>query len=185
MEKYAEYRDGENKHIIYYYPNGKFYNHYSVSVINGEECGSSIAGGYSSIAEAQKMMHKHRPQAQRIGTENLELYDLWIAACSGDNDELEKYYENGGEINRRYSKFGKSHSLIAGAYRNGNLDTVELLQKYGETPEEHERDELKELYYRAVMSAAEKLVNYMRYHNKNLTKKQEYLIDDLAAVMQI
>ncbi len=115
----------------------------------------------------------------------LDMENLWIAACSGDNDELEKYYENGGEINRRYSKFGKSHSLIAGAYRNGNLDTVELLQKYGETPEEHERDELKELYYRAVMSVAEKLVNYMRYHNKNLTKKQEYLIDDLAAVMQI
>lgn len=118
--------------------------------------------------------------------ENLmDIYDLWAAACAGENETLENYYENGGEINRRYFKFGINHSLIAGAYRNGNLDTVELLQKYGETPEEHERDELKELYYRAVMRAAENLIDYMRYHNKNLTKGQKYYIDELAAAMQI
>ena len=116
--------------------------------------------------------------------ENLTIDELWMAACSGDNTTLENYYDNGGEINRRYFKFGKSHSLIAGAYRNGNFETVELLQKYGEQPEDHERDELKELYYRAVMRAAENLVDYMRYHNKNLTKKQENLIDELAAAMQ-
>lgn len=115
---------------------------------------------------------------------NLTIDELWMAACSGDNTTLENYYDNGGEINRRYFKFGKSHSLIAGAYRNGNFETVELLQKYGEQPEDHERDELKELYYRAVMRAAENLVNYMRFHNKNLTKKQENLIDELAAAMQ-
>ena len=117
--------------------------------------------------------------------ENLmDIYDLWAAACAGENTMLENYYENGGEINRRYFKFGKSHSLIAGAYRNGNFETVELLQKYGEIPEEHEREELKGLYFQNVMRAAEKLVDYMRFHNKKLTKKQENLIDELAAAMQ-
>lgn len=33
-----------------------------------------------------------------------------------------------------------THSLIAGAYRNGNFDTVDLLYKYGERPEAHEMD---------------------------------------------
>ena len=116
--------------------------------------------------------------------ENLTIDELWMAACTGDNETLETYYENGGETNRRYSKFGKFHSLIAGAYRNGNLDTVDLLQSYGEMPEERERHELKELYYRAVVKAAENLVNYMRYHNKNLTKKQEEMIENLADAMQ-
>ncbi len=117
--------------------------------------------------------------------ENLmEIYELWAAACAGENTTLENYYDNGGEINRRYFKFGINHSLIAGAYRNGNFETVELLQKYGEIPEEHEREELKGLYFQNVMRAAEKLVDYMRFHNKNLTKKQENLIDELAAAMQ-
>lgn len=116
--------------------------------------------------------------------ENLTIDELWMAACSGDNTTLENYYDNGGEINRRYFKFGKFHSLIAGAYRNGNFETVELLQNAGETTEEHERAELKELYYRAVMRAAENLIDYMRYHNKNLTKGQKYYIDELAAAMQ-
>lgn len=67
---------------------------------------------------------------------------LWEAACCGENEKLKKYYESGGEINRRWKAFGKTHSLIAGAYRNGNLDTVDLLYKYGEHPEAHEMDEI-------------------------------------------
>lgn len=67
---------------------------------------------------------------------------LWESACCGENDKLKEYYENGGKINRRYRAFGKFHSLIAGAYRNGNLDTVDLLYKYGERPEAHEMDEI-------------------------------------------
>lgn len=67
---------------------------------------------------------------------------LWETACCGENEKLKKYYESGGEINRRWKAFGKTHSLIAGAYRNGNLDTVDLLYKYGERPETHEMDEI-------------------------------------------
>lgn len=67
---------------------------------------------------------------------------LWESACCGENDKLKEYYENGGKINRRHKAFGITHSLIAGAYRNGNLDTVDLLYKYGERPEAHEIDEI-------------------------------------------
>lgn len=69
--------------------------------------------------------------------------ELWMAACSGDMETLKAYYTNGGEVNRRYSKFGRNHSLIAGAYRNGNFATVSYLYEVGETPEEHEKSEVK------------------------------------------
>lgn len=184
MEKFAEYRDGQTKMAIYRYGNGKFYNHY-----DAENPGGVIAGGYATLEEAEHYLTLHRPHARKISQDQpknlLDIYDLWSAACAGENDVLQAYYENGGEINRRYIMFGKTHSLIAGAYRNGNIDTVSLLQRYGETPEDHEREELKNLYFRLVMKAAENLVDYMRYHNKNLTKKQENLIDALAETMQI
>ena len=69
--------------------------------------------------------------------------ELWMAACSGDMETLKDYYKNGGEVNRRYSKFGINHSLIAGAYRNGNFAIVSYLYEVGETPEEHEKQEVK------------------------------------------
>lgn len=69
MEKFAEYRDGNEKHIIYRYPNGKFYNHYRVFNHNGEETGECIAGGYRNLTEAEKMMAQHRPQARKIDSE--------------------------------------------------------------------------------------------------------------------
>lgn len=67
---------------------------------------------------------------------------LWEAACCGENEKLIKYFSNGGKVNQRYNKFGKAHSLIAGAYRNGNFETVDLLYTYGEQPEAHEMDKI-------------------------------------------
>lgn len=69
--------------------------------------------------------------------------ELWMAACSADMKTLKEYYTNGGEVNRRYTKFGRNHSLIAGAYRNGNFDVVRYLYGVGEMPEEHEKSEVK------------------------------------------
>lgn len=68
--------------------------------------------------------------------------DLWEAACSGDIDTLKAYYKNGGEKNRRFEKFGKKHSLVAGAIRNGESETVKYLLSVGETTESHEAMEL-------------------------------------------
>ena len=61
-----------------------------------------------------------------------DINKLWEFACSGNNEELKKYYDNGGSINNRYIKFGEGHSLIMGAFRNNRFDTVEYLMSVGE-----------------------------------------------------
>lgn len=61
------------------------------------------------------------------------IYILWSAACSGEIDILKAYYENGGKVGREYFKFGIAHSLIAGALRNRNYETVDYLLSVGET----------------------------------------------------
>lgn len=114
---------------------------------------------------------------------NMDIQELWAAACSGDNDTLFDYYAEGGEPNRRYTKFNRERSLISGAYRNGQTETVDLLLTYGETVMEHERQELREVYYRQVVLAAKALTNHFSTNNKNLTKKQGWLVDDLAAAL--
>ena len=115
--------------------------------------------------------------------ENLTIEELWIAACSGDLDTLRSYYSGVCEINRRYHKFGSDHSLIAGAYRNNQMETVDFLLDMGETVMDHERTELKEVYYRAVVLAATRLVNYTKNINYNLSEKQKGYIGDLAVAL--
>lgn len=68
---------------------------------------------------------------------------LWGYACSGESENLKEYYENGGETNRRYFKFNRYHSLIAGAYRNGNIETVKYLVSVGETITAEEETEIR------------------------------------------
>ena len=59
---------------------------------------------------------------------------LWEYACSGDIEGLKGYFqEDFGVINRRYNKFGESHSLIMGAFRNNQFETVRFLVSIGET----------------------------------------------------
>ena len=114
---------------------------------------------------------------------NLTIEELWSAACTGDNETLSDYYADGGEKNRRYYSLFAHHSLLAAACRNGNMDTVDLLLENGEKLMEHERYELREVYYREVVRTAKALVDHMSCNNKNLTKKQEWLVDDLAAAL--
>ena len=68
--------------------------------------------------------------------------ELWTAVCSDDRDAVKKYYENCGERNLRYHKFGKEHSLVMGAFRNGHMEMCELLISYGETVTKDEENEL-------------------------------------------
>lgn len=110
---------------------------------------------------------------------------LWEWACCGENDRLAEYYENGGKLDLRYEAFGKFHSLIMGALRNRNYDTVEYLLSKGETVTESEREELKKYYAEKLVDAAEKLTDYFSYHNKNLTCKQYELFDDLADIVKV
>lgn len=73
---------------------------------------------------------------------NLSIDELWTAACSGDLQTLQNYYNAGGEPNRRYERFGKEHSLIAGACRNEYMMVVNYLYSYGERPLPHEESEI-------------------------------------------
>ena len=72
-----------------------------------------------------------------------DINKLWEYACSGNTEELRKYYENGGSINNRYFKFGESHSLIMGALRNNKFDTVEYLMSVGEELTNKEYTDIK------------------------------------------
>lgn len=72
-----------------------------------------------------------------------DINKLWEYACSGNTEELKKYYDDGGSINNRYIRFGESHSLIMGAFRNNHYDTVEYLMSVGETLSKKEYSEIK------------------------------------------
>ena len=114
----------------------------------------------------------------------MNIEKLWVAACCGENDKLQEYFEKDGEINRRYEAFGKSHSLIAGAYRTGNFETVRLLMNNGETILDDEKSEinLEKVYMENLMEVIDDVLGYFDFHNKNLTKAQEWKLDDLKEV---
>ena len=69
---------------------------------------------------------------------------LWEAACSGDIETLKQYYRvEAKKINVRYSKFGKEHSLIMGAFRNNQYEVVDYLISVGETVTAEEKEEME------------------------------------------
>ena len=73
-----------------------------------------------------------------------KMYDckLWEYACNGDIEKLKKYYSEHNEINRRYCRFNKEHSLIMGALRNNQFETVEYLISVGETITDEEKEQI-------------------------------------------
>ena len=79
----------------------------------------------------------------------------WVAACSGDIDTLRNHFsEYPQTINKRYRAFGREHSLIMGAYRNGNYNVVDYLISIGETITDEEKAE------------ADTIMNRMKYLEK-------------------
>lgn len=79
--------------------------------------------------------------------QEMPIEKLWELACSGDIKALKDYYLSEYRMpNRRYFKFGKENSLIIGAFRNNEFDTVEYLMEVGETvTTEEEKEMLNEL----------------------------------------
>lgn len=73
-----------------------------------------------------------------------KMYDckLWGYACNGDIEKLKKYYSEHNETNRRYCRFNKEHSLIMGALRNNQFETVEYLISVGETITDEEKEQI-------------------------------------------
>lgn len=56
---------------------------------------------------------------------------LFGLACSGNINALEEYWNEEGDLNVTYEKFGKKHSLIMGAFRNQQYSTVDWLKNHG------------------------------------------------------
>ena len=87
--------------------------------------------------------------------ENITLTDvnlLWEYACSGNIEKLKEHYNNGGSVHNNYFKFGEVHSLIMGAFRNNQFDTVEYLMSVGEEITPKERREIEtEMRKRDIM----------------------------------
>ena len=81
---------------------------------------------------------------------------LFGLACSGNIEALEEYWNCEGDLNITYSKFGREHSLIMGAFRNQQYDTVRFLQNHGCRLTDHEQDEINQKYLemRAIESLA-------------------------------
>lgn len=72
-----------------------------------------------------------------------DINKLWEYACNGNVEKLKEYYTSGGSVNNRYSKFGEGHSLIMGAFRNNQFETVEYLMSEGERLSPKETAEIK------------------------------------------
>lgn len=109
--------------------------------------------------EYNRVQHRlRRQELKRINCNQKKeatIKTLWIAACSGDIDTLHNQFsEYPQTINKRYRAFGREHSLIMGAYRNGNYDVVDYLISVGETITDEEKSE------------ADMIMNRMKYLEK-------------------
>lgn len=81
-----------------------------------------------------------------LSTTNTE--QLFGLACSGNIKVLENYWSENGNLNVTYNKFGKEHSLLMGAFRNQQYDTVKWLKNHGCRLTEEEQDEIGMEYMR-------------------------------------
>ena len=74
---------------------------------------------------------------------------LWEASCSGDINTLKHYYRRESRVlNRRYKAFGGETSLIMGAFRNNQFDTVDYLISVGETITDDEKEMIQREFKR-------------------------------------
>ena len=77
-------------------------------------------------------------------SKEVTIEELWDATCSGNIDFLKNYYEKeNGELNRKYERFGRKHSLIMGAFRNNHFSLVDYLINIGEKVTKEEREEME------------------------------------------
>lgn len=72
--------------------------------------------------------------------------DIWTAVCCGDNKFIENAFNKSLiKANTRHHQFDADSSLIMGALRNKNYDTVEVLKSFGETILKDEVSEYKKI----------------------------------------
>lgn len=76
---------------------------------------------------------------------------IWSAVCSGDIFTLEETIKEWQGKNITHLAFGIEHSLIMGALRNKEFQTVCYLIKNGENVLPHETEELLQ-YFKEVIT---------------------------------
>ncbi len=81
-----------------------------------------------------------------LSTTNTE--QLFGLACSGNIKALEDYWNGEDNLNVTYEKFGNKHSLIMGAFRNQQYDTVNWLKNHGCRLTDEEQSEINKEYLR-------------------------------------
>ena len=94
---------------------------------------------------------------------NVPIEELWGWVCSNDIDNVVNYYNRGGEVGRKYNRFGYDNSLIMGAVRNGNYELANILADYGEDVSHSEAVELNSLLDGRYNSQLEDLVSKLIY----------------------
>ena len=78
---------------------------------------------------------------------------LFGLACAGDTGALAELYKNGVSMDARYSRFGEEHSLIMGAFRNRQWDTVRWLLAHGARLTKAEQEEVNDRYQETRLMA--------------------------------
>ena len=74
----------------------------------------------------------------------VNMEDLFSYACAGNIKRLKEYYQSKeGVTGRTFQKFGKEHSLVMGAFRNDQFETVKFLLEMGEAPTAEEKEQVK------------------------------------------
>lgn len=85
----------------------------------------------------------------------LTINKIWEMACSGEAEKLENLIlENVVNPNAHYNGM----SLLIGAYRNRELDTVEMLIAYGGKVEPREAEEIEPYITKKRLEIAEKMI---------------------------
>lgn len=145
----ALYETEGQEHAIMQYPNGLFYNHYGYN--SQTNVSDSVAGGYSSFEEAEKMMYKHRKYAFktayradvpiRTPAENLPSGWQWVKYNDGsghlespDGQDYFSYDWTTGEYkitrDKSYDSF-MVENYESGGYSIGGFDKFqEYAEKY-------------------------------------------------------
>ncbi len=90
----AGYRDDNNSIVIKQYPNGKFYNHYGYDL--QRDVSDITAGGFDTFDEAEKLLYKHRPNAERVVAPSRLFVDMdGVLAEFNPIAKIEELYEQG------------------------------------------------------------------------------------------
>lgn len=119
---------------------------------------------FTTIEDAEKYIEEIKENNKEYfvvddgGNVVISAEKLFSAACSGNHEVLEQYYDNDGKPNTiLYEKFGKKHSLLKGAYNNNQWQTIDYLISQGECLTQEEQEEMYTEYMR--ITYMKKLIN--------------------------